>query len=177
MATVQPDSFLFAGVDMLDTYGIRCISHDPLFPKLRSRLLSIPGRDGTYDFGAQNHDDRTIKLACDSMRGLTRQELREVAALLTQKGRLVLWDEPDKYYIGRIYREEQLKYIGMAGHEFTLTFTCEPFAYGKTVSGPLERQIEYTGTAATPTRVQITNTGTTIISGLRMRIRERSDNY
>lgn len=174
---VQPDSFAFAGVDMLAQYGIRCVSHDPLLPKLRERTIALPGHDGAHDFGARRYDTRTIKLDCDSMRSLSREELREVAYLLTRKGRLVLWDEPDKYYVGQIYKETQLKYLGIAGHEFPLTFSCEPFAYGKVVSDTMPVQFAYAGTAETPTRIQITNTGTQPIIGLTIRIRERSDNY
>lgn len=173
---VQPDSFVFRGVDMLATYGVRCISSDPLLPELRPRKIEVPGRDGAYDYGAAHYVERIITLHCDSMRSLRREELREVALLLTAKGPLVLWDEPDKYYIGRIYRQTELRYIGMVGHEFDLTFVCDPFAYGKTVNGPLETRIQYAGTARTPTRIQITNTGNTTITSIKMRVRERRDN-
>ncbi len=158
---------------MLDKYGIRCVSHDPLIPKLRPRTVLVPGRDGQYDFGAERYDERVLRLYCDSIRGLSRQALREAAAALTKKGRLVLWDEPDKHYIGRVYNQTELRYLGMAGHEFTLTFLCDPFAYGETVSGPMPEIFDYRGSAVTPVRLQIINRGETAIQGLRIRIREK----
>ncbi len=174
-ATVQADSFLFCGVDVLLAYGVRCVGHDALLPELRRRAVTVPARDGAYDFGANRYEGRKIRLDCDTTRGLTRQEIREMAALLAKKGRLVLWDEPDKHYVGRVYRQTELKYLGMAGHEFVLEFECEPFAYGQSVTAALEGPAGYAGTARTPTRVRVTNMGEAALDGLVMRIRKRRD--
>lgn len=167
---VQPDSFTFAGVDMLEVYGIRLIAYDVIQPKLRPRKKTIPGRSGAYDFGARWYDERTLRLVCDSMRGLSRQDMRELSALLSRKGNIILWDEPDKYYVGRLYNPEQLKNIAQGMYEFTLNFICDPFAYGRRVVGPLPEPIEYAGTAPTPTYIQVINTGTTAIRGVTMTI-------
>lgn len=173
---VRPDSFEFSGIDMLTTYGIRCISSDVLQPKPRVRKVSVPGRDGTHDFGARNYDERQLRLSCDSMAALTRHQIRELSYLLARKGRIVLWDEPDKYYLGRLYDDAQLKYIGLIGHEFTLTFTCDPFAYGATVDRAMPEKFvgvdQYQGTASTSTRIALTNTGTAVIQGLHIVVRE-----
>lgn len=171
----QADSFQFGGVDMLEAYGIRCLGHDFLLPKLRERKVVVPQRDGAYDLGARYYDERMLALACDSMRGLTRQELRELAYVLSRKSRLVLWDEPEKNYLGRIYDAAELEYVGRVGHSFQLTFVCDPFAYGRTVAEAMPTRMDYRGTAATPVRIQITNTGTAAIAGIRIRIRERSE--
>lgn len=171
--SVRPDSFLFGGVDMLAAYGLRVISYDVLFPERRVMKQVVPGRSGAYDFGAGKFDERKLRLACDSMRGLSRHELREAAYLLTQKRRIVLWDEPDKYYIGRVYNDAELKYIGLVGHEFNLNFVCEPFAYGAQYDGPLIERVNYAGSAETPTLLTITNTGPAPITGLTIRIRTR----
>lgn len=168
---VQPDSFAFGGVDMLKAYGVRCVSHDVLLPRLRPRKVTVPGRDGEYDFGAKRYEERRIRLTCDSMRALSRGALRELAELLSQKGRLVLWDEPNRYYVGRLYDEAQLQYIGMAGHAFDLTFACEPFAYGLDVDTAIGAQVSYRGTAESPGRLVLTNTGSTAVSNIRIRIR------
>lgn len=177
--TIQPDTFAYAGVDMLATYGIRCsgYSFDTLTPKLRPRKITVPGKSGTRDFGAKHYEDRALRIQCDAMeRRLDRHEIRELAYLLSKKGRIVLWDEPDKYYVGRLYDAAELKYIGMVGHEFSLTFICEPFAYGRTYSGPMPERFvgddAYLGTATTPTRIQVTNTGQNTIPGFRIIIRE-----
>lgn len=171
---VQPDSFTFAGVDMLGQYGIRAVSTDVLLPRLRPRLLTIPGRDGSYDFGAGRYEDRTIQIDCDSRRALTRHELRELALLLSQKARLVLWDEPDKAYLARLYDDTPLRYIGRVGHEFTLVFQCAPFALGTAQTrAPAQGRLTYEGTAQTPTRLTITNQSPTTIHGLRLLITRR----
>lgn len=172
---VSPDSFTFRGVDMYAEYGIRGIVAEVLAPRLRPRLLTIPSRSGSYDFGAKHYDDRTITIDCDSRAALSREKLRELSYLLSKKGELTLWDEPDKYYMGRLYNAEALTYIGRVGHSFSLTFVCEPFAYGETKSERLMDRVVYRGTAPTPTRIQITNQGEVPIRGIRMRIRERSD--
>lgn len=173
----QPNSFVFNNVDMLSAYNIRCITYDVLLPKLRSRKIRIPARDGIYDFGARNYDERTIRMSCDLIgkQQLTRQQLRDLAALLTQKGQIVLWDEPDKYYIGRIYDQTKLEYLGRVGHRTDLSFVCEPFAYGETISGPMPTVMNYKGTATTPTRIEIRNVSDKTLQGVQIQIRERSD--
>lgn len=173
---VQPDSFEFAGVDMLETYGIRCIAYDVLQPKARARKVTVPGKDGTHDFGVRTYDERPIRMNCDSMTALSRHAIRELSYLLARKGRIVLWDEPDKYYLGRLFDDAQLKYIGTVGHEFTLTFICDAFAYGATIDRAMPEKFvgsdQYRGTARTPTRIALTNTGGTVIRGLHFVIRE-----
>lgn len=167
---VQKDSFSFAGVDMLDRYGIRAVSYDVLAPRLRPRLLTVPGRDGSYDFGARRYDDRQVRIACDSRRALSRQEIRELAHLLSKKGRLVLWDEPEKFYMGRLYDDAVLTYLGRVGHAFDLAFVCEPFAYGAAVVKPLGGAVGYEGTAECGTVVRMRNGGTSLVAGVRLRV-------
>ena len=171
---VQPDSFNFSGVDMRREYGIKVISYDVLKPPLRPRKVLVPSHDGTHDLGAIYHDERELRIECDALeRRLTREQIRELAGLLDKKGRIYLWDEPDKYYIGQIYKAPNLRYLGMAGHSFALTFTCEPFAYGDVYDGPLPHIISYAGTARTPARLTITNTSNTGVNGVRIIVRVR----
>lgn len=170
---VQKDSFAFAGVDMLAAYGIRMVARDVLAPRLRKRLLEVPGRDGTYDFGARWYDDREVRLVCDSLRGLTRAEVRELAYLLSRKGELVLWDEPEIRYVGRLYDEAELTRVGRIGYTFELRFVCEPFALGETVQGAVGGRVQYEGTARTPVRLMVRNDGGEVMRGLRMRVRRR----
>ena len=100
---MHTDSFTFGGVDMYEAYGIRVVHYDLLLPKLRPRKVTIPQRSGEYDFGARYHDERVLLLECDSRNSLTRAQLRELAYALSKKNRIVLWDEPEKYYIGQLY--------------------------------------------------------------------------
>lgn len=171
---VQQDSFSFDGVDMLEAYGIRMIAHDVLQPRLRPRLLTIPGRDGSYDFGANRYDDRLIRLDCDSRRGLTRDALRSLSGLLSRKGRIVLYDEPEKFYTGRLYDDAALAHIGRIGHAFELAFICEPFAQGETVRQALGGRVQYGGTAETPAIITLRNTGAGEIARVRMIIRKKT---
>ena len=171
MARASPDSFMFRSVDMLSTYGIRAIPEDTLQPALRPRKQVVPLRDGAYDFGAEFYDERIVRFRCDSRINLTRQQIRELTRLLSQKGRIDIWNEDDKYYMGRLYEAAPLNYVGSIGHEFTLAFACDPFAYGGQYSGPIVNPIEYNGT---PTLLTITNTGAVPIHNLTIRIRRVS---
>lgn len=170
------DSFEFNSVDMYERYGIRVVYHDPLLPELRERKQTIPGRHGAYDFGARYYNERTVTFDCDSRAGLDRGQLRELALLLSRKGRIRLGDEPDKYYIGRLYKQIPFSSIGI-GQEFSLAFVCEPFAYSetKTISGAENLAISYRGTEEAPTFITIRNVGDTPITGIQIRIKERSD--
>lgn len=156
---------------MLAEYGIRCVAHDVLLPRLRPRLLTLPGRDGSYDFGAARYEDRLVRLACDSVAALDRAKLRELAGLLSRKGRLELGAEPDKAYVGRIYDEAQLTQVGRVGHAFELAFVCEPFAEGETVRAAIGGPVAYRGTAETGVRMWLRNVGTADVQGIRVLVR------
>ena len=175
------DSFMFGTHDMYAEYGIMVIKHDFLMPALRSRKVTIPLRSGVHDFGARYYDERMLTMECDTRRELTRGQMRELAFLLSTKNKIVCGDEPDKYYIGRLYDPSEIIEHGEIVDEFTLAFICEPFAYSTPVQIPIASEIslrpEYIGTAPTPTRITITNVGETEAFGIRIRIRERSNTY
>lgn len=174
-------TLIFNGVDLYETYGILVERvEDDLLPALRERKVVVPGRSGAYDFGAKFYDERLLTLPSGSTRQLTRGEVREVAYALSQKGRISLWDEPDKYYIGRIYDATDLERVLRTMRKYVLTFVCEPFAYGATVQvdfpGPVW-SASYRGTQETPTRLQITNTGAATANGIQITITEKRENY
>lgn len=173
------DSFTFGGVDMYQEYGIMMLHYDIVLPPLRKRKISIPYRSGSYDYGAKYYDDRIITVECDTRRSLTREEIRELSYTLSKKNQIRFWNEPDKYYIGRIYDAGELKYLGTVGHEFTLRFECDPFAYGEVVQTEFTGTLKpaYRGTAPTPTRITITNAGNTPVNGIQIRVRERNEVY
>lgn len=105
--------------------------HRPILPALRPRKLVIPGKDGAWDFGGNTYEERTITIDCTLTQPLDKNSLiRSMALWLSQKGRLTISDEPEKYYIGRTYDQllqeiEQLVEIGT----FSIPFVCETYAY------------------------------------------------
>ena len=155
------DSFSFGTYNSLADWGIRVVKYDTLTPPKRSRKTQIPERSGMYDFGAQCWDERTVRIDCVLERKISRAQLREIAGTLSRKGRLWLWDEPDKYYIGELYDPaEIMDYCDESMREFTLSFICEPFAFGRTVTQPIasgENRVDYRGTAQTPCVIVLKN--------------------
>ena len=173
-------SFTFGGVDMREKYGVWCTAYDTFFPPLRSHKITVPGRSGAYDYGSDDYDERVLRLECDTRTGKTRSEMREIAYALSRKHEIRIWQEPDKYYIGRLYDPSELEDIYQVIYKFTLTFVCDPFAYGATkdiLPASSLWEAAYAGTARTPTRIQITNTGTTDAVGIKLTLAERRDTY
>lgn len=159
-------SFLFAGIDMYTRFGIQItddgLPQDVLLPELRPRKVSIPLRNGAYDFGAKYYNERQISVGCVTVKAGTRDDAREMAYVLGKKSEIRFWNEPDKYYIGRIYQSPGLDILRNVGNRFTLTFTVEPFAYGITTTDQMPDLFylpDYHGTAPTPTYIVIENTG------------------
>lgn len=159
-------SFLFGSVDMYQTYGISIsedgLPDDVLKPQLRERKVVVPMRNGAYDFGAHWYDERPLTLTCVTVRKGSRDDAREMAYTLSKKAQIRFWNEPDKYYIGRIYAAPDLDILRKAGNRFTLSFVLEPFAYGEVIDAPFSGRKftpNYKGTAPTPTYIIIENTG------------------
>lgn len=159
-------SFLFGTVDMYTEYGIKLtensIPQDVLIPGLRSRKQTIPLRHGAYDYGARYYDERKIQIECVTNRVISREDSRELAYILSKKSEFRFWTEPEKYYIGRVYDAPTLDQLRNVGNKFKLTFICEPFAYGQTVTESFTGATytpTYKGTAPTPTYIVIENTG------------------
>lgn len=155
------DSFSFGTYNSVDDWGIMVIGHDTFLPPKRSRKISIPGRSGAYDYGAKNWDERTVRLECVLMRQMKKEEFREIVYLLSKKGRLRLWNEPEKYYMAELYDSPDVDDFYLeAMREFELAFVCEPFAYGENVTTTLtdgRNRISYKGTAETPTVIVLRN--------------------
>ncbi len=102
-----------------------------LLPPLIRKEVSIPERDGVYDFGSRFYGNRKLEIECfiksGSLENL-RRKIREIADWLSIKGKLIFPDEPNRYYIGRIYSEVALSQINTHG-SINLIFECEPYAY------------------------------------------------
>ena len=145
----------------MDDWGIKVVGYDVLLPPKRSRKLTIPGRSGSFDFGAKNWEDRSLRIYCMLTRQMTKAEFREIAYLLSKKAQLRLWNEPDKYYIAELYESPEVQdYYMEIAREFELVFTCEPFAYGASVATQIangRNVISYKGTAETPCMIVLKN--------------------
>lgn len=179
------DSFEFRGVNLLQTYGIKCVSYDTLLPPKRERKLEIPFVDGQHNYGSLNFEERLIKIECDMIAGvnrdkkkLSRHDTRELALLLSKQGKLVLWDEPDKFYRGEIFSAPDIfSYPQHNIRSFTLEFICEPFAYREAKSYPIKSgdnlNIDYQGTKESPCIIQLTNKGNTTLNNIEIIITNR----
>ena len=174
MSYLEYGSFKFGDVDMFDTYGIQILdssmAEDLLLPSVRPRKVTIPFRHGSYDYGAKYYDERTLTLNCVTIRNHSESQARsfarEIAAALAKKDKIRLWNEPDRYYVGRVENEVTLTQHRDVGIVFTLEFTCDPFAYGETVIEPftgLRYNAHYEGMVPTPTKIVITNNGEQIV--------------
>jgi predicted phage tail component-like protein len=101
----------------------------PILPTLRPRKMTIPGKDGTWDFGNNTYDEQIVRVVCTMLRPFKIQDqIRDIARWLSQKGNVVFSDEPDKYYTGRIYSEITQNIMGSQG-QFVIPFICDPHAY------------------------------------------------
>lgn len=178
------NSFMYGTHDMFAEFGVRVIAYDVLLPKLRERKIVLPKRSGSYDMGGQYYDERVLEMQCDSLSNLSRSDLRELSYILSKKQKIVMGDEQDKYYYGRIYDPSQIDHIGYIGTKFDLSFVCEPFAYKNDedkvsfqLAGiiPSITVIDYNGTERAPTKIVIRNTGSTTVDSVKIRIRERRD--
>lgn len=179
MSYIEYGSFKFGDIDMFDTYGIQILdssmAEDLLLPAVRPRKVTVPFRHGTYDYGAKYYDERPLTLNCVTLRqhseNQARSFAREIAVALSKKDKIRLWNEPDRYYVGRIENEVTLTQHRDVGIVFTLEFTCEPFAYGETVIESFTDIVynaHYEGTVPTPTRIIITNDGDNTINTIKI---------
>jgi len=159
---MRGDSFTFGTINSLDEWGIKVIAYDVFNAPKRERKQIIPLRSGAYDYGEKYYDERIIQLdCCTEERELSKAEMREVVYHMSQKNRLILWDEPDKYYIGELFDSASIVVQPKrVKQQFTLSLVCEPFAYKAQVSIPLKQginAINYQGTAETPTIIVLKN--------------------
>lgn len=166
-------SFLFGDIDMYAVFGLRITDkgfpQDVLLPNLRPRKITLPLRSGAYDFGAKYYDERQIPQTCVSTKYASRAEARQLAWILSKKEKIRFWYDPDVYYIGRVYAAPTLEMLRNIGWRFPLTFICDPFACGPDVHGSFtnNRYIpDYQGTAPTPAKITIRNTGSVPIHAI-----------
>ena len=144
----------------------------PVMAPLRPRKATIPFRSGAIDFGAKYRDEMTVVVNCG--RGtMTRDQLRELSYVLSRKGQIIFWDEPNKYYYGRIYDNQELTKISTLD-KFQLKFICDPCAYGDHVTLDFVNRINhaYKGTEETPCVIQIANNNNYAIKNITITLKE-----
>ena len=158
-----------------DDYGFIVKSVDrPILPTLRKREIVIPGRHGTWDFEGNTYENRIISVEF-KYRGTTfndlRLQARDIAQWLSQTiyKELIFSDEPDKYYLAKIYDSIGLQNILRAG-QGSIRFECKPFAYKLTeditsatiTANGQTLAVVLAGTAETPEIITLTNQGSSI---------------
>lgn len=104
-----------------------------LLPEPNDSYVQVPGRQGSILFPGELQD-RYIDLDCAFIEKNfpdIRIRAREIAAWLYTEDREILSfnDEPDRYYRGKIASQVDFEHMATMG-QFSLTFRCEPLAYG-----------------------------------------------
>ena len=168
----KPFTFIFNGRNSRDM-GIYATGYDTLLPPKRQNREEISLRHGSINHGKPFYSDRTLVLRCfwlnEKLKSLSRNDIREIALWLSQKGTIILDCEPDRHYRGEIFSAPELiahynrakEDIRTTDGGFELTFLCDPFARGPrkqmlSADGQF-RDIDYAGTAETPTMLTIRN--------------------
>jgi len=159
----------FNGHNLFKEFGVLVNQRTTFLPPLRRRQFEVDGRDGLVEFSNNVFDMRTLLVECfmyDPKRIIEKQ--RQLAGLLSQRGRISFSDEPELHYIGRVYGGADLVRLDHRARTFELSFECEPFLIGavRGVTGIGGAQLAYAGTARTPMRISITNTGSAPINGI-----------
>lgn len=157
-----PDnSFTFGRANSLEDWGIKVIVYDSFSPDKRQRSKKIPFRHGRFDYGKKYYDERIVRLDCQLTKKLTKGEMREVIYWLSKRARLTLWDEQDKYYVGELLDSVDVDvFPNEVARNFVLPILCEPFAYSALNELPIteaQTEVDYQGTAETPTLIILRN--------------------
>ena len=105
----------------------------PLLPAVKTKRLEIPGISGVYDFESSEYSMRSVTMKIAYI-GTDYSELRtrarSIAAWLSNSSwcKLIINDEPDKYYLAKVTSEIDLESLWMSGSA-DISFDCQPFAY------------------------------------------------
>lgn len=178
-------SFSFNGIES-STYSLICRSvKRPILPAMKTQRVELPGSSGAYDFDGNEYDLRTVTMRVVYL-GTSYEELRtrarSIAAWLstTTWKKLIINDEPDKYYLAKVTSETDLSTAWEAG-EVEITFDCQPFAYAVAestftfavtsainyeFSNSGTRRIDYKSPDGSKFKLTITGSWTTLTFGL-----------
>ena len=136
-----------------------------LLPEPNDRYVQVPGRQGAIHF-PRELADRHIDLDCafvGSSLADIRTKARDIAAWLrtTNRAELSFDDEQGKNYKGKLSAAVDFDHIGKMG-QFSLSFVCEPFAYGTEATTNFANDsatVNNAGTCPTPAIIEATFTG------------------
>jgi len=123
-----------------DNFGIIAKTvNRPLLPAMRRSEVVIPGRHGSYDFGDNTYDNIVIPVVIQYISETfedLRTRARNIAVWLSQTSYkpLIFTDEPDKYYLAKIYDAASVDKIVelVPGEKTTINFECQPLAFSIT---------------------------------------------
>ena len=120
-----------------DEFDLVCSSvQRPVRPTLRTRYSEIADKHGAIDHGGNKYAPRPLKMHISYI-GTNYLELRsrarEIRAWLSTEewSPLIINDEPDKYYLARVYDLIDIDTFQRLG-QCDITFLCQPFAYAIT---------------------------------------------
>lgn len=154
-------SFRFNNVES-ESFKLVCKSvKRPLLPGKKVSRTEILGASGAYDFHEDEYDITTLTMHIAYI-GTDFQELRtrarQIAAWLATKawGKLIINDEPDKYYLAKVIGEIDLDNMWELGSA-DVVFDCQPFAYSVT-------EVISSATATGATNISFTHPGTRTIN-------------
>jgi len=132
-------SFEFNGIKSSE-YNLVCRSVSrPLLPAIRPRAIQIFGKSGVIDYNGGDFETRKITMHIAYVGSdfyELRNRARKIAAWLSTKqwAKLIINDEPDKYYLSRVLNGIDFETIQRLG-QADITFECQPFAYMCTSTG------------------------------------------
>jgi len=138
---MRPDMigrFQFNNIES-DIFNLVCKSvKRPLLPAVKTKRIELPGLSGAYDFDEHEYSLRSVTMRIVYL-GTDYTELRtrarDIAAWLSTSNwaKLIIHDEPDKYYLAKVSGEIDLESLWGSGSS-DITFDCQPFAYSITES-------------------------------------------
>jgi len=170
--------FIFDGVNSKE-YGLYAtLSNRPFNTPKRPARKKIDFRPGEHTFKTGMHKSQYLTMECFWLEPKTRHHLREVAGWLDKQGRLTLDFESDKHYRDAVVDERSeldtlinrsLGGIMLNGKFYLDWYLADPYAYSeqtvKSVSAG-HTDINYKGTAPTPTLIILRNTTSQPIRGV-----------
>lgn len=135
-----------------------------LLPEPNDRYVQVPGKPGSILFPGELAD-RRIDIDCaflSSSLADIRIKARDIAAWLftAERAALSFDDEPDKYYRGKLASAVDFEHLALMG-QFSLTFVCEPLAYGTETTinfASDSATVNNAGTCPTPAIIEATFT-------------------
>lgn len=159
--------FVFKNVDSRDVVGLIVSSLPPITkPKMRSRIDTIDGRDGSEvtELGFEPYN-KPVKI------GLTRNyDVDNLIQWLNGEGKIQFSNEPDKYYKVKVLDQIDFEKL-LRFKTATVNFYTQPFKYSATertrtiaTTGLTSTEIRNSGNYFSKPTITFTGTGTINVS-------------